>query len=505
MPQVVVCSQCASKLKAPDAYAGRRVACPTCKAPVQIPPATIASTASQPSVAPKQATATPAPSTIEAQCPQCKKKLKAPAAFASKSVRCPACETRFVLPGAAAAASAAAGSGGSRAGQSQSAAAPPAPLPSSVLPLRTAAPAQPSPAAPLPQRATAAPARPLRAGGARPRFLYAIFLLGLTPLALQTFDVASESEADFRQRLQHTVASKPGLAEQLETTDSEEAFFDALPDGRIEGAHLARETWMHWLYALAAALIFVALIRLLFEPGQSTIVHLLTVLALTATVGVISLIAFQWIAEASQGVWVRGRGIIVALFYLVKFIGFSYHAALNPENGFLLSFFGFTCGVGLCEELTKILPVVVLATSRHLDWRGACALGLASGVGFGVAEGVMYSADMYNGLMTGGIYLTRFISCVALHAIWAASAAVIVAQKREQLDTGEGYDWVSQVLLAIAIPAVLHGLYDTLLKREMPGYALVIAAVSFAWLMAVVEWARSNDEPAPQSMSPALA
>jgi RsiW-degrading membrane proteinase PrsW (M82 family) len=100
--------------------------------------------------------------------------------------------------------------------------------------------------------------------------------------------------------------------------------------------------------------------RLLFEPGGSSAMHLLTVGAVTGTIGIISLLAFQWIAEFTQGFWLRGGSIIVVLFYIVKLIGFSYHAALDPENGFALSFLGFTCGVGLCEELTKILPVVFL-------------------------------------------------------------------------------------------------------------------------------------------------
>lgn len=38
---------------------------------------------------------------------------------------------------------------------------------------------------------------------------------------------------------------------------------------------------------------------------------------------------------------IYGRSILVILFYVVKFIGFSYHAALDPEMGFWVSFFGY--------------------------------------------------------------------------------------------------------------------------------------------------------------------
>jgi hypothetical protein len=46
-------------------------------------------------------------------------------------------------------------------------------------------------------------------------------------------------------------------------------------------------------------------------------------------------------------------------------------------------------------------------------------------------------------------------------------------------------------------PMTLHGLYDTLLKRDMKSYAMLAAAASFAWLMFVIERARGDDEEEP--------
>jgi RsiW-degrading membrane proteinase PrsW (M82 family) len=86
---------------------------------------------------------------------------------------------------------------------------------------------------------------------------------------------------------------------------------------------------------------------------------------------------------------------------VVQFIGFSYSAAADPENGFMLSFVGFTIGVGFCEEFCKIMPVYMAVNGRDdMNWRGAMVWGLASGIGFGVAEGVIYSIDYYNGIAT---------------------------------------------------------------------------------------------------------
>jgi RsiW-degrading membrane proteinase PrsW (M82 family) len=314
--------------------------------------------------------------------------------------------------------------------------------------------------------------------------------LTFVPLGFQTYG----GESDVEERLERTLTSHPELADQLKGAESDDDFFSLLPDHRIEGAHLPHETWVHWLYALVSAVGFFLLMWLLFEHGQSTPTHLATVGLVTGTVGIISLLAFQWIAEFTQGFWLRGGSIIVILFYVIKLIGFSYHAALDPENGFGLSFLGFTCGVGLCEELTKIVPVLFLIGNDHkLGWRAACVIGLASGVGFGVAEGIMYSSSYYNGVTTVDIYLTRFISCVALHAVWAAAAGIQAVHNRAAFDNAATGDLIFNVLWIIAVPAILHGLYDTLLKREMSGLALVVAALSFVWLIWMVERARNDD------------
>ena len=74
----------------------------------------------------------------------------------------------------------------------------------------------------------------------------------------------------------------------------------------------------------------------------------------------------------------------------MKLIGFSYRCALDPNNGFLASFFGFTFGVGLCEEVCKAFLLLVHFKGKgSLNYEGAFAWGLACGVGFGVSEGAV--------------------------------------------------------------------------------------------------------------------
>ena len=50
----------------------------------------------------------------------------------------------------------------------------------------------------------------------------------------------------------------------------------------------------------------------------------------------------------------------------------------------------------------------------------------------------------------------------------------------------------------IAVPMVLHGFYDTLLKKDMNVWALVVALLSFAWFAWHIELARRTHPGAGQ-------
>lgn len=117
----------------------------------------------------------------------------------------------------------------------------------------------------------------------------------------------------------------------------------------------------------------------------------------------------------------------------------------------------------------------------------------------------MYAGDHYNGIATFGIYPVRFISCVGLHAIWTASVALMLWQNQElaagELDWG---DWLLGLLKVQGVPMLLHGLYDTLLKREMHLLALVTAIASFAWLAFLLARSRASD-PEPDRAALAAA
>ncbi|MGE3805237.1 MAG: PrsW family glutamic-type intramembrane protease [Gemmataceae bacterium] len=281
--------------------------------------------------------------------------------------------------------------------------------------------------------------------------------------------------------------------EEAGLTDSEwDEIVSALPGGRIEGAHLPRKTIVHWFYAAGAIGMFLGVALFLFPQGGQPL-HLFLIGLFTGTIGIVLLLGVQLIAGSLQGLGPpRGHFVYIAIYWVIFMIGFSYRAALDPERGFVTSLLGYTFGVGLCEEVCKALPLLWYYRRRGLiGWREACTWGFASGAGFGVAEGIIYAADFYNGHAGVGIYLVRFVSCVALHAIWTASVALFIYRFQYFLqEEMEWHDWPVRVLFMVSVPMILHGLYDTFLKKEMNGWALVTALVSFGWLAWRVEVAR---------------
>lgn len=535
----VVCPTCGKNLTAPDAAAGKQASCPACKTKIVVP-ATAAqpkAAAAQPSTSPPRSTPRPtAPQTAPRNAPPPPSKPVQPVARASGpkqgAVPSPAASGATVQlkpapppPPQSGGNSGAASVAKSRApiaadddfvnpndvevideyGVSPDRARPIARTETSRPAVEISHNASNVPAAQksrVDRRRPTAPT-PAAPAGAR-RFLYFAVLLAIVPLAVSI----AGGEGDLGERLGQTFATYPETSEievepGMDADDLLQRVADTTPEHRIIGAHLSTDSWMHWIYALLSAGAFLAIAIFLFERGTANPQQLLGVGATTATLGILSLLLIHFAASFTSGILISRNVIVLIIFYVLKFIAFSYHCASDPDNGFLLSFFGYTLGVGLCEELVKAAPVLLrMRSPRGIDWRGACVWGLASGVGFGVAEGIMYSSDSYNGVHAWDAYLVRFVSCVALHAVWSAAVGIMVWHQRNKL-AGD-LDWKELtlvVLISLSAPMILHGLYDTMLKRDMPALALVTAIVSFAWLAGLIEWTRNqeaNEAPPPK-------
>jgi RsiW-degrading membrane proteinase PrsW (M82 family) len=375
---------------------------------------------------------------------------------------------------------------------------PPAPLPPPRWRPPSAAADAPAPLAPP-------PAQVKQAESSWRGHIYWVLLLAMIPLALNVLLVRETPE----ERFERTLKDHPQLRQQIEaasddesvvvntsagtgaggprvrhriTMNDVEAALPRLPGNRLEGALFSRGTFGHWLFALVAAGVFLAIVTFALPEFPARPLHLTLAGLFTGTAGVLLLLSIQ-----------------VAGMFCICCIGAMYMAALDPSAPFGPSLLGFFFGVGFFEELIKALPVLwLLYRYENVGWREACLWGMASGAGFGISEGVHYSSNYYNGIEPADIYFVRFLSCVAFHTVLSGACAILLQRKQHLLKEGKDYfDWLMNFMVIVSIPILLHGLFDTLAKKEYEGLALLVAFAAFAWLAWLIHGAREGEKIKP--------
>lgn len=155
----------------------------------------------------------------------------------------------------------------------------------------------------------------------------------------------------------------------------------------------------------------------------------------------------------------------IAAFVLTSVQNFppmSYLYALTESDSFFGQLIGFIFGVGFTEELIKALPLFyfVRTAKEPLIPQTLVYYGLISGIGFGVLEGVLYQTTTNTTLEYSHAFfmnIARLTSLPFLHAIWAAIAGYFIAFANLYPKFRKAL-----YLFAIAVPAVLHGIYDVL-------------------------------------------
>lgn len=156
---------------------------------------------------------------------------------------------------------------------------------------------------------------------------------------------------------------------------------------------------------------------------------------------------------------------------------------INPfyhliEWGFPFNLLGYVFGVGLTEEFAKLFPLIVILrrAKEPLIPQTLVFYGLMSGIAFGVEEGVEYQMGVNSQLEYDASFFlntARLTSLPFLHACWCgiggyfASFASLYPKYRKSL-------W----MLALVIPALIHGLYDT-----FAGLAVIPLVIVFFGLM----------------------
>ena len=204
--------------------------------------------------------------------------------------------------------------------------------------------------------------------------------------------------------------------------------------------HNADLVTLGWVYCLYVAPLWALVFWFLIRPGPLTRLHL-----------VIAAI------------------IIAAEFILIPALTLPWERALAPPTT-SHSLFGWVTGVGLPEELTKALPVMVLAIVllkvRHIkrDVRMWMYLGALSGLFFGAYEASkVYVPNAILAIARGSAFgIPEFAERVFVdglqHALWAGIAGFFIG-----LGTNYRRQRIPLWLLGIAVPMMLHGLNDWIL------------------------------------------
>ena len=151
---------------------------------------------------------------------------------------------------------------------------------------------------------------------------------------------------------------------------------------------------------------------------------------------------------------------------------------------------GYILGVGLVEEAVKLAPLLILCarTREPLLPQTLVFYGLISGIAFGVYEGVEYQITLNARLSydQSFFYNIARLTCLPfIHAIWCAIAGYFLAFARLYPLQRRGL-----LLLALGIPAILHGLYDSLCSFSM---LLAVLVAFIAVLLLVAYLSKSRD------------
>lgn len=152
--------------------------------------------------------------------------------------------------------------------------------------------------------------------------------------------------------------------------------------------------------------------------------------------------------------------LIVFLFFGLGLNRLNIFYTTNPEN-WLLRLPYYIGAVGLTEELIKSIPLYIVErrSKQPLIPQTMVFYGLMSGIAFGVFEGVEYQMTINIDLPYNESFMlniARLTSLPFIHAVWCGIASYFISFSVLY----PKYRW-SLRLLALLIPAILHGLYDT--------------------------------------------
>jgi RsiW-degrading membrane proteinase PrsW (M82 family) len=212
-----------------------------------------------------------------------------------------------------------------------------------------------------------------------------------------------------------------------------------------------------WAYSLAIAPLWALAFWLLIRPGH-----------ITKLIG--------WLAVA----------IVAGVMVLLPAVTLPWEDALD-QTGTLHNVLPWIYGVGFAEEVTKAIPILVVALLLRwvwkitLDVRVWMFLGTIAGLAFGVRESVLYTSSyLMQGNHKGGLAVPLILTFAQRvfvdgfqHAVWAGIAAFFIGM-------GASYRRrrIPLILFGITLASVLHGLNDWSTQLASHWVWIVMEAIS---------------------------
>lgn len=169
----------------------------------------------------------------------------------------------------------------------------------------------------------------------------------------------------------------------------------------------------------------------------------------------------------------------MALEYLVMGLGPSY-----PEGSLAYALFEAFAVAALCEELCKYALLKLGSwKNRNFDYRfDGIVYGVSVAVGFALLENVLY-------VMDGGIQLAliRGVMAVPLHAFCGVFMGIFYGAAKKYSIMGQKGRSARAKFGALAIPIIIHGVYDTLaFMNNVTSSILLLVFVAFMYVVAIV-------------------
>jgi RsiW-degrading membrane proteinase PrsW (M82 family) len=245
--------------------------------------------------------------------------------------------------------------------------------------------------------------------------------------------------------------------------------------GPLAIAHLDRTDFILWGIALYSALLWAMLVYRLFAGRD---------------------LPFRWAIST----------VLVTCFLMVPLL--QVYLAIPPDltewllkrRFVLFQLTGYVLGVGVREEMTKAMPLLVLAlfSARLKSPLTGLVLGFMSGIGFAVAENVLYvyktvshavsvtqeTGQLGNLVMPVYNNVIRMAMGPFVHGCLSGIFGYFIA-----LGAADSRRRFFLFLAGLAVSASLHGLYDTVVGYS-PLAALLVQALTYLLLMTYVLKAR---------------